>query len=136
MVVYLLSCALCRVFRQLRPCLERIYGVRVLWSGVEAMRAETYSQENSEHERSLLQLWNQLMPSTSLESRITKQWQEIGFQGSNPATDFRSMGVLSLHCMLYPVWRGVSLARGWGCPFYCLWASNLDVSQILCYRAL
>ena len=43
------------------------------------------------------------MPSTPLEARKTKQWQDIGFQGNNPATDFRGMGVLSLHCLLYVV---------------------------------
>ena len=38
------------------------------------------------------QLWNLLMPDTSLERRITKQWGAVGFQGDDPATDFRGMG--------------------------------------------
>ena len=42
------------------------------------------------------------MPDICLESRVTKQWQDIGFQGNNPATDFRGMGVLGLRCLLYP----------------------------------
>ena len=52
----------------------------------------------------MTQLWKSLQPNTPLESRITKQWQDIGFQGNNPATDFRGMGILSLHCMLYPTY--------------------------------
>lgn len=41
-----------------------------------------------------LQLWDLLMPDTPLEKRITKQWGTIGFQGDDPATDFRGMGKL------------------------------------------
>ena len=42
------------------------------------------------------------MPGTQLEARHTKQWQDIGFQGKDPATDFRGMGVLGLYCLQYP----------------------------------
>lgn len=41
------------------------------------------------------------MPDTKLESRITKQWVEIGFQGNDPATDFRGMGIQGLNDLLY-----------------------------------
>jgi hypothetical protein len=34
------------------------------------------------------------MPDTALENRITSQWGEIGFQGKNPETDFRGMGMI------------------------------------------
>ena len=43
------------------------------------------------------------MPGTELEARRTKQWQDIGFQGKDPATDFRGMGVLGLYCLQYPL---------------------------------
>lgn len=36
------------------------------------------------------------MPDTALENRITSQWGDIGFQGKNPATDFRGMGMNEL----------------------------------------
>lgn len=42
------------------------------------------------------QLWDLLMPTVKLESRITKQWGDIGFQGDDPKTDFRGMGMLGL----------------------------------------
>lgn len=44
-----------------------------------------------------LQLWKFLKPNTPLESRISKQWCEIGFQGDDPKTDFRGMGLLGLY---------------------------------------
>ena len=35
-----------------------------------------------------------MMPGTPLEERITKQWGGLGFQGKDPQTDFRGMGML------------------------------------------
>lgn len=46
------------------------------------------------HVLSPLQLWNLMMPDTPLEERITKQWGDLGFQGKDPQTDFRGMGML------------------------------------------
>jgi len=40
------------------------------------------------------------MPDTNLEDRITNQWGEIGFQGKDPMTDFRGMGMLGLDNLL------------------------------------
>jgi hypothetical protein len=42
-----------------------------------------------------------MMPDTELESRLGKQWVEIGFQGNDPASDFRGMGLLGLNDLLY-----------------------------------
>ncbi|XP_030896441.1 ELMO domain-containing protein 1 [Leptonychotes weddellii] len=46
-------------------------------------------------------LWKFLKPNTPLESRISKQWCEIGFQGDDPKTDFRGMGLLGLYNLQY-----------------------------------
>jgi hypothetical protein len=45
-------------------------------------------------------LWKQLM-DTSLTGLISKQWSEIGFQGDDPSTDFRGMGLLGLENLLF-----------------------------------
>ena len=37
-----------------------------------------------------------LKGDAKLSGRITRQWEEIGFQGADPATDFRGAGVLGL----------------------------------------
>lgn len=66
------------------------------------MRAATkYDPENKAHERKLLELWDLLVPSQKLVSRISKQWELIGFQGVDPATDFRGMGILGLDDLYY-----------------------------------
>lgn len=48
-----------------------------------------------------LQLWKLLMPEEELENRFSTQWQKIGFQGKDPSTDFRAMGLLALDNLYY-----------------------------------
>lgn len=66
-------------------CVQQIWGYKRLIKIVEDLRTTQYNSDNDEHERKLIALWNVLMPDTKLESRITKQWQEIGFQGDDPS---------------------------------------------------
>ena len=47
------------------------------------------------------QLWTSLQPDVALTGRISTQWTLIGFQGSDPATDFRGMGLLGLLNLVY-----------------------------------
>uniref|UniRef100_A0A8C5DWJ0 ELMO domain-containing protein n=1 Tax=Gouania willdenowi TaxID=441366 RepID=A0A8C5DWJ0_GOUWI len=85
----------------LQASLLQIVGYRQLVAEVEKLRREPYDCENAEHEQMLMKLWKELRPDTPLSSRISKQWCEIGFQGSDPKTDFRGMGLLGLHNLLY-----------------------------------
>lgn len=48
-----------------------------------------------------LKLWAYLMPDTELEARLTRQWGDIGFQGNDPASDFRGMGMQGLDDLVY-----------------------------------
>uniref|UniRef100_A0A3Q3VZV8 ELMO domain-containing protein n=1 Tax=Mola mola TaxID=94237 RepID=A0A3Q3VZV8_MOLML len=77
-------------------CLLQITGHSSLYLSVEDLRKEVFNSDNQEHEAALLKLWDLLMPTVKLESRITKQWGDIGFQGDDPKTDFRGMGMLGL----------------------------------------
>eukprot|EP00116_Pleurobrachia_bachei_P002493 sb/3462755/ len=52
-------------------------------------RREVYNTENEVHEALLMELWGTLQPDNPLENRISEQWDIIGFQGTDPATDFR-----------------------------------------------
>ncbi|XP_074026772.1 ELMO domain-containing protein 2 [Leptinotarsa decemlineata] len=82
-------------------CVEQIWGYRQLVSQVEELRTIAYDGDNIEHENKLYELWEKLMPNEKLEGRITKQWQDIGFQGEDPKTDFRGMGLLGLENLLF-----------------------------------
>uniref|UniRef100_A0A3B3URN3 ELMO/CED-12 domain containing 1 n=1 Tax=Poecilia latipinna TaxID=48699 RepID=A0A3B3URN3_9TELE len=80
----------------LQASLLQIVGYRSLMAEVEKLRREPYDSENTEHESMLMKLWKELRPDTPLTGRISKQWCEIGFQGNDPKTDFRGMGLLGL----------------------------------------
>ncbi|XP_059382286.1 ELMO domain-containing protein 1-like isoform X1 [Carassius carassius] len=85
----------------LQACLHQIVGYRNLVVEVEKLRREPYDCENQAHEEMLMKLWKELRPDSPLSGRISKQWCEIGFQGNDPKTDFRGMGLLGLHNLLY-----------------------------------
>uniref|UniRef100_A0A3Q2XU21 ELMO/CED-12 domain containing 1 n=1 Tax=Hippocampus comes TaxID=109280 RepID=A0A3Q2XU21_HIPCM len=85
----------------LQASLLQIVGYRNLVAEVEKLRREPYDCDNAQHEDMLMKLWEELRPDTPLTGRISKQWCEIGFQGSDPKTDFRGMGLLGLYNLLY-----------------------------------
>ncbi|XP_051897960.1 ELMO domain-containing protein 2 isoform X2 [Pristis pectinata] len=85
----------------LQTCLLQITGFKKLYIDVENLRKQPFDSSNKQHEDMLIKLWKLLMPHVPLESRITKQWGDIGFQGEDPKTDFRGMGMLGLHNLVF-----------------------------------
>ncbi|XP_064608499.1 ELMO domain-containing protein 2-like [Liolophura sinensis] len=86
---------------RLKVCLVQICAYKRLFEEVETIRKIKYDSTNAQHEKMLLELWDLLMPDDPLEGRISSQWNTIGFQGSDPATDFRGMGILGLQQLIY-----------------------------------
>ncbi|KAJ3190019.1 hypothetical protein HDU85_000310 [Gaertneriomyces sp. JEL0708] len=85
----------------LRQCMSTIISSHRLVHDLNARAATKYDPTNTLHEEKLLELWDLLAPSERLVSRISDQWQKIGFQGKDPATDFRGMGMLGLDNLHY-----------------------------------
>ena len=54
---HLINIPCLRFLVQIEPVLIRIRGVRLLWSDVEQLRAESYSQDNKDHEDMLLEVY-------------------------------------------------------------------------------
>jgi len=92
-------------------CVDYIWSYMQLVEEIKINAATHYDCNNDVHEKSLLLLWNELMPNRHLECRVTKQWQDIGFQGDDPKTDFRGMGVLGLDNLVYFVSKYTHVAR-------------------------
>ncbi|OAD59189.1 ELMO domain-containing protein 2 [Eufriesea mexicana] len=92
-------------------CILLIWGYRQLCVECEELRKTPYDADNLLHEFSLLNIWNLLMPDECLDARVTKQWQHIGFQGDDPKTDFRGMGILGLENLLHFAKEYPSAAR-------------------------
>jgi len=63
---------------------------------------QPFDKDNPAHEELLEYLWNQCYPEESQNyERISKKWGKIGFQGKDPATDFRGPGIFGLQNLLY-----------------------------------
>lgn len=60
-----------------------------------------YDSNDPTHESHLLLLWKCTFPEKELEDRKTTQWKELGFQGKDPATDFRGGGFFALRNLVY-----------------------------------
>ena len=95
----------------MKTCLSQICGYNKLVLGIESIRKTPYSSEDQGHEHKLLQLWQKLKPNVQLDQRISKMWTDIGFQGNDPATDFRGMGFLGLQNLLYFATEHTETAR-------------------------
>jgi len=85
----------------LEKCLSKYYNLFKLLNYIDDRAGTKYDPTDDTHEQKLLDLWSFLMPHQSLKSRISEQWKDIGFQGTNPATDFRGMGMLGLDGLHY-----------------------------------
>lgn len=66
---------------------------------------KSYDEENPRHEATLKTLFDQVLDDEARENADermkTDKWTEIGFQSTNPRTDFRGGGILSLLCLIY-----------------------------------
>ncbi|ORZ18922.1 ELMO/CED-12 family-domain-containing protein [Absidia repens] len=87
--------------RVLRGCLTRIAATYQLTRDINERAHTKFDSTNQVHEKKLLKLWTCLMPGTELEARLTRQWGDIGFQGNDPASDFRGMGMQGLDDLVY-----------------------------------
>ncbi|EGG19727.1 hypothetical protein DFA_00305 [Cavenderia fasciculata] len=89
------------IISNLVSALEPLSRHETLKTTVNTLKDEKYNTENRSHEEKLEKLWDDLCPNVRRSSRHTSEWGEIGFQGKDPATDFRGMGVLGLDNLSY-----------------------------------
>ena len=118
----------------LRDILQRILFYKLSLSFAERMAATKYDQEISSHVEKLISLWNNLVEADGYTCKqtnrqlnafpeelrkerlhnsndiVSSRWSHIGFQGSDPGTDFRGMGVLGLTQLEYLSQRPNKLA--------------------------
>ena len=80
----------------LTATLSLALSVNRLLAELEAAKTP-YNEANVTHEKLLMRLWDLLRPAQPLSARRSSDWEQLGFQGDNPATDFRGMGTLGLY---------------------------------------
>ena len=71
---------------------------------IVALASTPFSDNDPLHPRILKTLYHHLRPrdfsSIAAVKRFGKHWEEIGFQGVDPSTDLRGVGMLGLLCLL------------------------------------
>ncbi|XP_059172505.1 ELMO domain-containing protein 2-like isoform X2 [Physella acuta] len=81
--------------------LHRIHAYNKIIAEAEELRKQKYLSENPSHEKKLRQLWDAFNVGVELPSITGSHWTDMGFQGHDPGTDFRGMGLLGLEQLLY-----------------------------------
>lgn len=81
--------------------LQRISAYNQIIVLAENCRKSKFSSDNVDHEVKLNKLWQLYNADRELPNRVGHHWTEIGFQGDDPATDFRGMGLLGLDQLIY-----------------------------------
>ena len=81
----------------MKDSLLKINSYNALISEIEDIRNTKFSFDDAECVNMIKKLWHGLKGEHDLvETNISSRWSEIGFQGTNPSTDFRGMGLLGL----------------------------------------
>lgn len=93
-------------------CFESLRIVNIVHAKLEKMRVETFDIYNEHHNFLLESLWKNMKGSSrKIPGLVSPEWIELGFQGNDPSTDFRGMGVLGLFQLLYFSQHKVEVAR-------------------------
>ncbi|KAJ3669005.1 hypothetical protein LUZ60_010955 [Juncus effusus] len=60
-----------------------------------------FDTSSIEHQDALKQLWKLAYPNREIPALKSDKWKEMGWQGSDPSTDFRGGGFISLENLIY-----------------------------------
>ncbi|CAM6035866.1 unnamed protein product [Sphagnum compactum] len=60
-----------------------------------------FDGSRAEHQDALRALWHAAFPDRTLPGLVSEQWKEMGWQGTDPSTDFRGGGFISLQNLLF-----------------------------------
>lgn len=67
---------------------------------LDTIQKTPFNPDVEEHEATLRELWALLGDGSEFQ-RVGKHWGQLGFQGKDPATDFRGQGALGLRNMIF-----------------------------------
>ncbi|EPT30320.1 ELMO/CED-12 family protein [Toxoplasma gondii ME49] len=91
--------------------LAALRGVTLAIQHLGSLQQKPVDSADVRNHEKFSRLWGLLMPNHRLPGRICKEWKELGFQGEDPATDFRGCGELGLDALVFLASRFPSHAR-------------------------
>jgi ELMO domain-containing protein len=80
---------------------HHLEGINSLLSPCYQLMTSNYDENNEENINLLKKLWKNLKPEIELKEMNNDEWSDMGFQGKNPSTDFRGMGLLGLDVLVF-----------------------------------
>ncbi|CBZ52539.1 At2g44770/F16B22.26, related [Neospora caninum Liverpool] len=92
--------------------LAALRGVTFAIQHLGSLQRKSVDSTDVRNQEKFSRLWGLLMPNHRLPGRICKEWKELGFQGEDPATDFRGCGELGLDSLVFLASRFPCHARG------------------------
>jgi len=95
--------------RHLRRCLGDLRKANSFLVELDRSRKVKFDSQEPFHTELLQRLWKGLLPGEA--APVGKDWKRVGFQGPDPGTDFRGMGLLSLEALVHFVERNQDAAR-------------------------
>ncbi|KAJ3180475.1 hypothetical protein HDU87_001984 [Geranomyces variabilis] len=84
-----------------RECVDRIVETSQLINQLTARAATKFESGDPDHVAQLFTLWDLALPTQPRPPRESELWLKLGFQGRDPATDFRGMGLLGLDNLVF-----------------------------------
>jgi hypothetical protein len=77
-------------------CLRDLRIINIAATRLDNLKRRVFDDANKEHADLLVQVWTCLMPDARWPGLKSPDWSLVGFQGQDPSTDFRGMGLLGL----------------------------------------
>jgi hypothetical protein len=88
------------VLSNISSSLHSLRLVNIVFNELTKLQKEKVELNNEAHLFLLETLWDTLKPNLR-RKKDSNDWSEIGFQGKDPTTDFRGMGLLGLYQLHY-----------------------------------
>jgi len=83
-------------------CLHSLRVVSLIHSKIMELSQTQFDKKNDDHVELLNRFWKNMKPNTTRTGGlVTDEWSEVGFQGKDPSSDFRGMGLLGLIQLTY-----------------------------------
>ncbi|KAK4048721.1 hypothetical protein OIO90_005714 [Microbotryomycetes sp. JL221] len=90
-----------RAYDLLQLSIERVLATYNVVDKVVERIETAFDVKDTASQKQLRKLYETLRPGRELPQLVGKQWQDLGFQGTSPATDFRDLNSLALDALLY-----------------------------------
>lgn len=100
------------LIENLGRCFETLRIINVVHNRLETLRNEVFDIFNEDHVTLLESFWFAMKEEKrTVPGLVSPEWTLLGFQGNDPTTDFRSMGMLGLHQLLHFAQRKADTAH-------------------------